>query len=188
MTDETRPHLITQLLGEAREGDASARERLMSLVHDELGRLARWHMQSEGAGRTLQTTELVNEAYLRLFDSRTPDWPDRNHFFAYASMVMRHFLVSHARRRLARKRGGDMVRVTMSNLGTEPKDEELVALDEALTRLGQIDRRKSEIIEMRFFGGLSIDEICNVTELSPTTIHNELKAARGWLYDAMEGP
>ena len=188
MPEESRPHLITQLLGEAREGDAAARERLMNLVHEELSRLARRHLQGERADHTLQTTELVNETYLQLFEGRSPEWPDRHHFFAYASAVMRHFLVAHARRRLAQKRGGGMLRVTLSNVGGEQPPEELIALDDALTRLSSIDRRKSEIVEMRFFGGLSIDEICRITELSPATVHNELKAARGWLYHAMEGP
>lgn len=187
MPDESRPHLVTELLGKSREGDAAARERLMELVYEQLKGIASRHMRGESDDHTLQATELVNETYLQMFDGQAADWPDRKHFFAYASTVMRHFLVAHARRRLAHKRGGNLLRVTLSNLGHEPRAEELIDLDDALTRLADVDPRKSEIVVMRFFGGLSIDEICGVTELSPATVHNELKAARGWLYQAMEG-
>lgn len=188
MPDEARPHLVTELLGKSRQGDAAARERLMGLVYEHLRGIAGRHMRGEGAEHTLQATELVNETYLQMFDGQAPEWPDRNHFFAYASTVMRHFLVAHARRRLAHKRGGKLLRVTLSDLGHEPRAEELVDLDDALDRLAEIDPRKSRIVVMRFFGGLGIDEICAVTELSPATVHNELKAARGWLYQAMEQP
>lgn len=188
MPDKPAPHLITRLLGEAREGNPAARERLMNLVYGELQRLARHHMHGERADHTLQTTELINEAYLQLFDGQSPDWSDRQHFFAYASTVMRHFLVRQARRRLAAKRGGRLIQVTLGNLAAEPKAEELIDLDDALTRLDRIDPRKVKIVELRFYGGLSIEEICDITRLSPATIHNELKAARGWLYNAMERP
>lgn len=187
MPDDPRPHLVTELLGKSREGDAGARERLMELVYGQLKRIASRQMRGEGADRVLQTTELVNEAYLQMFAGQPPEWPDRKHFFAYASTVMRHFLVAHARQRLAQKRGGDMLRVSLSDLGHEPRAEELLALDEALDRLAGIDPRKSEIVVMRYFGGLSIEEVCAVTGLSPATVHAEIKAARGWLFQAMEG-
>ncbi len=173
---------ITQLLTQAGCGDESARQQLVGIVHEELKRLARGHMRSERDEHTLQATALVNEAYRELFGAGDRSWSSRNHFFAYASQVMRHVLVHHARRRNTRKRGGNLLRVTLDGLAQDQKAEELLALDEALERLAQIDKRKSRMVEMRFFGGLSIDEIADVTGLSPATIHKDLKSARRWLY------
>ncbi|MEM1090474.1 MAG: sigma-70 family RNA polymerase sigma factor [Pseudomonadota bacterium] len=178
---DTEP-AITQLLLQAGSGDESARDQLMEVVHRELKRLARGYMRSERQEHTLQATALVNEAYLELFGAAERSWSDRNHFFAYASQVMRHVLVHHARSRKTQKRGGDLLRVTLDGLAGDQKADELLALDEALERLALIDERKSRMVEMRFFGGLTIDEIADVTGLSVATIHNDLKSARGWLY------
>ncbi|MCK7592178.1 ECF-type sigma factor [Pseudomarimonas salicorniae] len=188
MPEDFKPNAVTELLGRSRQGDAAARSRLMALVYGQLKELASRHMRGEGPVPAMQTTELVHEAYLQMFSGQVPDWPDRRHFFSYASTVMRHLLVAQARQRLSQKRGGDLLRVSLSHVAHQPRDSELVALDQALSRLAAIDARKSDIIVMRFFGGLSIDEICAVTELSPATIHAEIKAARGWLFQAIEGP
>jgi RNA polymerase sigma factor (TIGR02999 family) len=188
MPGDPNPHLVTELLGKSRKGDAGARDRLMGLVYAQLKGIASRQRRGEAAEHALQTTELVHEAYLQMFAGQPPEWPDRKHFFAYASTVMRHLLVADARQRLTQKRGGNLLRVTLSHLGHEPREDELIALDEALTRLADIDPRKAEIVVMRFFGGLSIEEICALIELSPASVHSELKAARGWLLQAMEAP
>ena len=186
---EPSEHPVTLLLRQARSGDASARDRVTDLIHRELRRIAGREMRGEYPV-TLQATGLVNEAYIELFGKSGQPWKDRNHFFAYAATVMRHILVREARRRSAAKRGGDQLRVTLEGLPAVQRDDELIALDEALEHLSDIDERKCRVVEMRFFGGLSIDDICDVLALSPASVHRELKAARGWLYHHLqiEGP
>lgn len=178
---------ITELLDRAGGGDISARDQLVRMVHAELSTIARAALRRERPGHTLQTLDLVNETYLRLFEGSPQSWPDRHQFFAYAAAAMRHFLVSHARRKLAAKRGGDALRISLNELPDDTNAEELIALDIALDKLQQVDERKARIVELRFFVGLKIDDICDLLGLSAASVHNELKAARGWLYAAMEG-
>ena len=160
----------------------------MGAVHAELKRIAQRQMRLERPDQTLQATALVNEAYLELFSNADRTWNNRRHFFAYASRVMRHVLVSYARRRNAQKRGGELQQVTLTGLSQEQTADELIALDEALTRLAEFDERKSRLFELRFFGGLSIDELSQEMDLAPSTIHKELKSARGWLFNELNRP
>ncbi|MCB1553063.1 MAG: sigma-70 family RNA polymerase sigma factor [Xanthomonadales bacterium] len=187
MQDHDAAHSITGLLGQASGGDVAARDRVVRMVHAELSRIARAALRREKPGHTLQTLDLVNETYLQLFSSDPQTWPDRHQFFAYAATAMRHFLVSHARRKQAAKRGGDALRISISELPADTSAEDLIALDLALDRLAGVDARKARIVELRFFVGLSIEDICDLMGLSAASIHKELRAARGWLYDAMEG-
>lgn len=181
----TRNSDITQLLHLARAGDNAANDRLIEAVHDELKRIARTQMRSEWRDQTLQATALVNEAYLELFTDDKRNWQNRQHFFSYAATVMRHLLVSYARRRAAAKRGGGQLQVTLTGLAQSQTSDDLIALDEALSRLAELDERKSRIVELRFFGGLSIAELSDELNLGQSTIHKELKAARGWLFNAL---
>lgn len=187
MRQEGRSHPITELLDQAGGGDLLARARVVRLVHAELARIARAALRREKPGHTLQTLDLVNETYLKLFEGDPQSWPDRHQFFAYAATAMRHFLVSHARRKRAAKRGGEALRISLNELPDATNAEELIALDLALSRLQQVDERKARIIELRFFVGLKIDDICDLLGLSAASVHKELRAARGWLYAAMEG-
>jgi RNA polymerase sigma factor (TIGR02999 family) len=174
---------ITQLLVNWRNGDKAALEQLTPLVYEELRRLARRFMARERPDHTLQTSALINEAYLRLVDQDGPNWQNRAHFFAVAAQVMRHILIDHARSYSYEKRGGGAQKVGLNEamgLGEE-RARELLALDEALTSLATVDARKSRIIELRFFGGLDIPETAQVMELSPTTVQREWRAARAWL-------
>ena len=153
-------HDITRLLAAWSEGDEDALARLAPLVEAELQRLARHYLRGERPDHTLQPTALVNEAYLRLLDWRNVSWQNRAHFMGIAANMMRRILVDHARRHRFLKRGGDMVKVSLDarQLGSLKRDPDLVALDEALTRLAELDRRKSQVVELRFFGGLSVEE------------------------------
>lgn len=187
MHDDARAQPITELLDQAGGGDVLARERVVRLVHAELSRIASAALRRENPGHTLQTLDLVNETYLKLFEGDPKSWPDRQQFFAYAATAMRHFLVTHARRKRAAKRGGEALRISLSELPDGTNAEELIALDLALDRLQQIDERKARIVELRFFVGLQIDDICDLLGLSAASVHKELRAARGWLYDAMGG-
>lgn len=175
-------HEITLLLEQLAAGNRGAGDQLFAKVHERLKALAHQQMRDERADHTLQATALVNETYLSLLNSKSLSWEDRNRFFAYAAKVMRHVLVDYARSRNAQKRGGDQLRVTLSGLASTQPSEDLVALDGALEALAQHDQRKAEIIEMRFFGGLSTEEICEVTGLAESTVFKELKLARGWLF------
>jgi len=179
MTDQD----ITELLLSWGKGDEAAFQRLVPLVHAELQRLAGRMMQGERAGHTLQPTALVNELYLRLIDVRRVRWQDRNHFLSMTSRLMRRVLVDHARTRRAQKRGGDAVRITLGD-GVDVADErgrDLVALDEALTALAATDERKSRVIELRFFGGLSVEETASVLDISVETVMRDAKLAKAWL-------
>ena len=170
---------VTRLLLAWRAGDQSALEELMPLVHDELRRRARRHMRGERVDHTLQTTALINEAYLRLVDIRQVQWQDRAHFFAMAARLMRRILIDHARARGYRKRGGAVQKVSLEEadaIGLERRHD-LVALDEALTALEAVDQRKSRVIELRFFGGLSVDETADV--LKSVSRHGDARLAAG---------
>jgi RNA polymerase sigma factor (TIGR02999 family) len=181
-------HEVTGLLLEWQQGDNSALARLTPLVYDELRRIAHRYMQRERDGHTLQTTALVNEAYLRLAGERKSEWQNRAHFFAVMTQVMRHVLIDHARRRRYDKRGGaDAFQVPLDEaaLMTLGRAAELVALDEALSELMKLDRRKGRVVELRYFGGLSIEETAEVLGISPMTVRRDWRAAKAWLYRAV---
>lgn len=183
MTDSP-PLEITRLLLAWRSGDSTALNRLMPLVYKELRRLAHHFMSRERPGHLLQTTALVNEAYLRLVDSSRVKWESRAHFLAVASQLMRRVLVDAARERRSRKRGGDWIQVSLAGAVLIPRQRsaDLVALDDALDALAAVDKRKSEIVVMRFFGGLSVEEAAAVLEVSPDTIMRDWQLAKVWLY------
>ena len=177
------PHEVTQLLIAWGNGDRAALDRLMPLVYEELRRLARHYMSRERPGHTLQTTALVNEAYLRLVGQESMRWENRAHFFGIAAHLMRQILVDHARSRLAAKRGGAQLRLSLSEvdrIASRP-DVNLLALDEALGRLEALDPQKSRIVELRYFGGLGIEETAEVIGVSPATVKRDWSMARAWL-------
>src|SRR6266481_892023 len=178
---------VTQLLGDWSGGDEAALEKLVPLVQPELHRLAHHYMSRERAGHTLQTTAILNEAYLRLVDNTKPVWLGRSHFIAAAAQLMRRIMVDHARERHAIKRGNDALKVTLDEaaLVTERRSEELLALDEALERLGAQDPRKVQIVELRYFGGLKVDEAAEFLKLSRRTVEREWNMAKAWLYRAL---
>jgi RNA polymerase sigma-70 factor, ECF subfamily len=180
---ESSPNEVTQLLLDCSAGDKSALDRLMPLVYDELRKLARSYLARERPGHTLQTTALVNEAYLRLVDQKSVQWQNRAHFFGIASQMMRRILVDHARSRHYKKRGGDthLVSLDQAVVVSPERAAEVVALDDALTSLAEIDPRKSHMVEMRFFGGLSIEETAEVLGLSPGTVMRDWTLAKAWL-------
>lgn len=176
---------ITALLRQAQEGSPAAESALIEAVYDELRLMARRYMRRERDGHTLQTTALVNEAYLKLVRQETVDWKDRAHFFATAATLMRRILVDHARKRLAGKRGeGRVVLELDEGLVFSPqRDERLVQLDEALARLQQSDPRAARVVELRFFGGLDAKEAADVMQISLRTVEREWTFARAWLRD-----
>lgn len=180
---------ITQLLINWRNGDTAALDQLMPIVYEELRRLARGFMGKERNNHTLQTSALINEAYLKLVDQDETNWQNRAHFFAVAAQIMRHILVDHARSYGYEKRGAGAQRVGLddANVFNEQRAGELVALDEALTNLAAVDPRKSRLVELRFFGGLNIDETAEVMDLSPTTVQREWRAAKAWLQRFIKG-
>ena len=177
------PHQVTALLKDWSNGDPTARDELMPLVYEELRRLAHQYMSRERSGNTLQTSALVNEAYLRLVDQRDVHWQNRAHFFGIAAQMMRRILVDHARKRHNQKRGGNALRITLDKAVIVPQDRaaDVVALDEALTTLAIIDQRKSQMVELRFFGGLSIEETAEVLKVSPATVMRDWTLAKAWL-------
>ena len=180
---------VTQLLLAWRAGDTDALDRLIPLVHTELRRIARGFMRKERVGHTLQTSALVNEAYLRLIDAQNVDWQNRAHFFALAASLMRRVLVDFTRERQARKRGGSAQQVTLDEtmaieLGQR---EDIVAVDEALTALAAVDERKSKVVELRFFGGLTEAEIAEALQVSPETVKRDWRLAKAWLLQFLSG-
>jgi RNA polymerase sigma-70 factor, ECF subfamily len=181
------PQEITQLLANWSQGDKTALDQLVPLVYPELRRAAKRHMNLEGPGQTLQTSALINEAYLKLVDQQNVEWQNRAHFFAVAAQVMRHILVDHARTRHRAKRGGGAPRVPLDEAATltAQRASELIALDEALRDLATLDERRSQIIELRFFGGLSLDETAELMNISPSTVQREWRAAKAWLHHTM---
>lgn len=177
------PPEITQLLVAWCDGDKTALDTLLPLVEKELHRLAKHYMRRENPGHTLQTTGLVNEAYLRLVEQKSVRWQNRAHFFGIAAQIMRRILLNHARDRHRAKRGGNAVQVSLSevNVMTDVKSAELIALDEALDRLALIDARKSQVVELRYFGGLSVEETAEVMKISPITVIRDWNMAKAWL-------
>jgi len=182
-------HEVTQLLRAWSVGDQEALDRLVPLVYDELYRTAHRYMSREQTGHTLQTTALVNEVYVRLVDSRETNWQDRAHFFAVAARLMRHVLVDYARSRRSRKRGGDWRHVTFDEAHApllKPRVD-LVALDEALNALKSIDKRKSDVVELRYFGGLNVEQTAEVLKVSPETVKRDWRLAKVWLLKQISG-
>ena len=177
-------HEVTQVLRELSDGQESAPQRLMPLVYDELRKLAAGYLKGERADHTLQATALVHEAYLRLVDWKNVSWQNRAHFFALAAHAMRGILVDHARARKAEKRGGGMTKLALEEAVSFPRRSEvdLLALDESLRELAEFDPAQSRIVELRFFGGLTIDETAEVMGISPATIKREWKMAKAWLH------
>jgi RNA polymerase sigma factor (TIGR02999 family) len=177
------PHEVTQLLNAWGSGDQSALEKLMPLVYDELHRLAGRYMAHERPEHTLQTSALVNEAYVRLVDQKDVHWQNRAQFFAIAATSMRRILVSYARRRNRVKRGGGALQVSLDEaaLLSDERATEMVALNEALDHLAAVDPRKSQVVELRYFGGLSIEETAEVLKVSPGTIMRDWTLAKAWL-------
>ncbi len=180
----TSPEVVTQLLNDWSKGDQTALDQLMPLVYAELHRLAASYLSRERSDHTLQPTALVNEAYLRLIDQNSVAWENRAQFFGIAAQMMRRILVNHARDRHADKRGGpDVLRVSLDEAISffEERDVNLVALDEALTRLEEMDQRQSQIVELRFFGGLTIEEVAAQLHTSRATVKREWSTAKLWL-------
>jgi len=180
---------VTTLLRGWSAGDRSIEEKLWPLVFAELKRLARRHLARERPNHTLQSAALVNEVYVRLADLNNTKWENRARFFAMCARMMREVLVDHARARQAQKRGGDKVRISLDEIAevSEPKGIELLALDDALKRLAVIHPRKSEVVEMRFFGGLSVEETAEVLNVSRLTVIRDWNFSRAWLQAAMNG-
>jgi RNA polymerase sigma factor (TIGR02999 family) len=173
----------TGLLQAWSRGDRAALDELTPRVYDQLRRLAGHYMQNEGPARTLQATALVHEAYLRLVDVKNVDWQHRAQFFAITARIMRHILLDAARARTAAKRGGDQARVNLDEIREAPTGgtSDLLALDDALAQLAAVEPRKAQVIELRFFGGLSVEETAAALNLSPETVMRDARAARAWL-------
>jgi RNA polymerase sigma factor (TIGR02999 family) len=175
---------ITLLLLKWSRGDSSALDQLIPMVYPELRRLARRYMRKENPEHTLQTSALINEAYLRLIDQRAVEWHDRSHFFAVSAQVMRHILIDHARKYSYAKRGAGAKHIALDEVSVLKQERagEFVALDDALVGLAKIDPRKARIVELRFFGGLTVEETAEVLKLAPITVKREWRAARAWLF------
>ena len=179
---------ITGLLVDWSNGDQAALEKLLPLVEQELHRLAHSYMRREDPDHTLQTTALVNEAYLKLIDQKKTRWQNRAHFFAIAAKIMRRILLNYARDQHRKKRGGKAVKVSLSDVSlfSMGRPEELIALDEALERLAKIDERKARVVELKYFGGLETDEIAEVLKVAPITVLRDWRFARAWLLREIE--
>jgi RNA polymerase sigma factor (TIGR02999 family) len=182
-------HDVSRLLAAWGAGDEAARHQLMPLVYDELRRLAHRYMNRERPGHTLQTSALVHEAFLKLVDQRDTHWQNRAHFFAIAAQSMRRILVDYARSRQYKKRGGDVPRVDLDEamIVSRERAAEVIALDDALKGLAEFDERKSQIVELRFFAGLSIDETAVVLNVSPATVMRDWTLAKAWLKKEIAG-
>ena len=177
------PADVTQLLRSWQRGDADALDRLLPIVYAHLRRVAHARLRGESSGRSLQTTELIHETYLRLVDGTRVPWRNRAHFFALCARLMRRILIDRARARGSEKRGGEVRHVRFQDwLGAQPADDvEILAVDEALTRLSTTDPRKSKVVELRYFGGLTVEETAAVLGLSPETVRRDFKVAKLWL-------
>jgi RNA polymerase sigma factor (TIGR02999 family) len=183
------PSDVTQLLQGWREGDSKALDALLPLVYKELRRLAHFQLRAERADHTLQSAALVHEAYLRLVGMNVPQWESRTHFFAIAAQLMRQILVDYARRHRADKRGGRVCKLSLEDAMVAPRqtDVDVIALDDALQALARIDERQSRVVELRFFAGLSLEEISKAMEIGPATVQRDWTAARAWLHREMSG-
>ena len=189
MKQPPKPHEITQLLAEWSDGNQSALDELYPLVYDELHRLARRYMSRERKGHTLQTTALINEAYVRLVDQKNVHWANRSHFFAISAQIMRRILIDHARRHAYAKRGGGAQQVSLDEALTvsSARGSDLLRLDEALKILADMDPRRSQVVELRYFGGLNNEEIAGVLHISENTVTRDWNMARAWLYQQLSG-
>ena len=191
MTESAKrnPGALTQLLIAWSQGDARALEQLAPLVYAELRKLAHRYMNRERAGHTLQTTALVHEAFLRLICNPQESWQNRAHFYAIAAQMMRRILVDYARANSRAKRGGETTRIALEeidSLGAEPPLElDVIALDEALEKLAEIDPRRSRVVELRFFGGLSVDETARLLQVAPDTVVRDWRVAKAWLFSRL---
>ena len=182
-----QPSDVTRLLLAWNKGDRSALDHLIPIVYDELRRLARRQLRSEDAGHSLQPTLLANEVYIRLIDQKRVNWQNRAHFFGAAAQIIRRLLVEHARARGRLKRGGNVLKITLNDKikAPDPAQFDVIALDDALTRLAKLDAQQERIIELRFFGGLSIEETSEALNISPATVKRDWATARAWLYREM---
>jgi RNA polymerase sigma factor (TIGR02999 family) len=184
---------LTELLIEWRQGDKAALDKLTPIVYDELRRIAHRYVRREREGHTLATTALVNEAYVRLAGFQQVTWQNRSHFFAVSARVMRHILIDYARRGHYAKRGGGLQRVSFESAAAEAslmslaRAAELIALDEALEEFAKLDPRKSQVVELRYFGGLTLEETADVLQVSLMTVRRDWRAAKAWLYKAVNG-
>ena len=179
---------ITALLVDWSNGDQSALDKLLPLVERELHRLAHSYMRREDRNHTLQTTALINETYLRLVDQKKVHWQNRAHFFGIAAQIMRRILLNYARDQNRLKRGGRVIHISLSRASVMPaeKDRELISLNDALNRLAEIDERKSKVVELRYFGGLSVEETAEVLNVSPVTVMRDWQFAKAWLLRQMQ--
>jgi RNA polymerase sigma factor (TIGR02999 family) len=186
---EKPQHQITQLLAEWSGGNQAALDELYPLVYEELHRLARRYMSRERKGHTLQTTALINEAYVRLVDQRNVHWANRSHFFAISAQIMRRILIDHARRHAYAKRGGGAQQVSLEEVAMVAREagSDLIKLDEALKMLAKMDPRRCHVVELRYFGGLSNEEIAGVLKVSENTVTRDWNLARAWLYQQLTG-
>jgi RNA polymerase sigma-70 factor (ECF subfamily) len=185
---ETSSADVSQLLRDWSDGNRCALDRLTPIVYEELRRVARHYLKGERAGHSLQTTALVNEAYMRLVDYKRMQWQNRAHFFAVSAQLMRRILVEHARRHNL-KRGDGVQHVSLDEVGAVggKRAADMVALDDALNALARLDPRKAQVVEMRFFGGLSVAETAEVLKVSPVTVMRDWSTAKAWLYREMSG-
>jgi RNA polymerase sigma-70 factor, ECF subfamily len=182
------PHRVTQLLQQWSHGDDAALAELTPLIYEELRRLAHHYMEGERPGHTLQTTALVNEAYLRLADQTNSNWQSRAHFFAVAARAMRGILVNYAKSNQAQKRGGGVARIELDEAAilSPEQSKEIVDLHEALERLATLNSRKARVVELKYFGGLNHDEIAEVMKISTVTVRRDWMFAKTWLYDELQ--
>jgi RNA polymerase sigma factor (TIGR02999 family) len=180
-------HQVTDLLARWRTGDRAALDALMPLVYDELRKLARHYLRQERPDHTLQSTELVHEAFMRMVGQNPPAWHSRAHFYGVAARLMRQILVDHARKQRAGKRGGDSLKLTLSEglAGTPDSGLDILALDDALNRLTELSHQQGQIVELRFFSGLSIEDTAEVMGVSPATVKRNWITARAWLFREM---
>ena len=190
MKDPTRsPHEITQLLAEWSDGNQAALDKLYPLVYDELHKMANRYMNRERKDHTLQTTALINEAYVRLVDQKNVHWANRAHFFAISAQIMRRILIDHARGHAYAKRGGGAQKVSLDETAIVASDpaSNMLLLDEALKRLAEMDPRRGQVVELRYFGGLNNEEIAGVLKISENTVTRDWNMARAWLYQELSG-
>src|SRR5262245_6202490 len=184
---QTPPNEITQLLHKWRDGDHAALDQLLPVVYQELRKLADSYLRGERSSHTLQPTALINEAYLRLIKQDFPEWQSRRHFFGVAAQLMRQILVEHARAHSAAKRGGGAQKISLDETPTFSQDQaaDLVALDDALIALAKFDERKARIVELRYFGGFSVEEVASALDISVATVGREMRMAQAWLHREM---
>lgn len=183
-------HSVTQLLEQWNSGDREALDKLMPLIYEELRKMARRYMRQQNPDHTLQTTALIHEAYLRMVNQKEKHFENRAHFFGVAAQAMRHILVDYARARHAAKRGGDARPISLEEaaLVTEERAAELVAFDDALKELEELSKRQSRVVELRYFGGLSVEETATVLAVSPETVMRDWNMAKAWLHRALSAP